>query len=98
MFLKHLNEKQPLKRDNNFLLHQDNAHPHVSKTAMDFIAMKGIKLLNHGLYSPDLALCSFYLFPELKRHQPDPDHCHKGVHKTDVKEWLSVHHGEVAQL
>jgi histone-lysine N-methyltransferase SETMAR len=32
----------------------------------EFLAMKNIPVLPHPTYSPDLALCYFYLFPKLK--------------------------------
>lgn len=65
-FLDHLRRKRPNMWPNNFILHQDNARPHVSRETMSFIAQKSIKLLPHAPYSPDLAPCDFWLFPTLK--------------------------------
>ncbi len=65
-FLCHLQMKRPEKLANRWLLHQDNAQPHVSKATMKFINQKDIKLLEHTPYSPDLAPCNFFLFPKLK--------------------------------
>ena len=44
----------------------DNARPHVSREAMEFIDKKGILLFPHGPYSPDLAPADFLLFPQFK--------------------------------
>ena len=66
-FLKHLNEKRPDKVKNGWLFHQDNARPHVSRATMEFMAKRKIKLFEHAPFSPDLAPCDFYLFPELKK-------------------------------
>jgi histone-lysine N-methyltransferase SETMAR len=65
-FLRHLRTKRPEKIQNGWLLHQDNARPHVSNSTMEFMAKKGIKLFEHAPYSPDLAPCDFWLFPQLK--------------------------------
>ena len=58
-FLHHLQMKRPEKLANGWLLHQDNARPHVSKAMMKFINQKDIKLLEH---TP----CDFLLFHKLK--------------------------------
>ncbi len=65
-FLKHLAKKRPEKVVNSWLLHQDNVRPHVSAVTMDFMAKKGIEVLEHAPYSPDLAPCYFFFFPALK--------------------------------
>ena len=36
--------------------------------ANNFIEEHGVKLVNHSPYSPDLALCDFWLFDYLKRN------------------------------
>jgi len=48
------------------LFHQDNAPPHSSSQALAAIWSAGFELLIHPLYSPDLALSDFCLFPKLK--------------------------------
>jgi Transposase. len=65
-FLKHLRKKRPEKIAQGWLLHQDNARPHVSRATADFMVKKDIKILPHAPYSPDLAPCDFWLFPQLK--------------------------------
>ncbi|XP_061167382.1 histone-lysine N-methyltransferase SETMAR-like [Saccostrea echinata] len=49
-----------------FTLHQDNAPNHESLVVMDTMETLGIEKLTHPPYSPDLAICDFWLFPVLK--------------------------------
>ncbi|KAI6652938.1 hypothetical protein LOD99_4015 [Oopsacas minuta] len=49
------------------LLH-DNARPHVSKYVREVIEDIGFETIEHPPYTPDLSLCDFWLFPELKKH------------------------------
>ena len=46
--------------------HQDNAPVHNSILVTDYLTKMGIKTVPHPPYSPDLALCDFWLFPKLK--------------------------------
>ncbi|EFN89558.1 Histone-lysine N-methyltransferase SETMAR, partial [Harpegnathos saltator] len=48
-----------------FLLH-DNAPSHKAIMAREFLTKKGIIVIDHSPYSPDLAPCDFWLFPKLK--------------------------------
>ena len=50
----------------NLLLHQDNTTPYFGQEAKGFYKEERIKLLKHPLYSPDLSLCDFWLFPKIK--------------------------------
>lgn len=65
-FLDHLRKKRPEKLEAGWILHQDNARPHTSRETMEFFAKKKINVLPHAPYSPDLAPCDFWLFPQLK--------------------------------
>ena len=58
---------QRVRRDfaDDWLL-QHNAPVHTALSIRDFLAKKNIPVLPHPPYSPDLAPCDFYLFPELK--------------------------------
>lgn len=67
-FLRHLQKKRPEKVTNGWLLHQDNARPHVSAQTKEFMTKKCIETFGHAPYSPDLAPCDFFLFPQLKNH------------------------------
>nr|CAH7722444.1 unnamed protein product [Callosobruchus chinensis] len=45
---------------------QNNAPAHNALSVKQFLAKKSIPVLEHPPYSPDLALCGFYLFPKIK--------------------------------
>ena len=47
-------------------MQQDNAVVRNSILVTDYLSMMGIKTVPHPLYSPDLALCDFWLFPKLR--------------------------------
>ncbi len=49
-----------------FILHHDNASPHMSDFTMERIHKWNIKILEHPANSPDLAPCDFSIFPKLK--------------------------------
>jgi transposase len=49
-------------------LHVDNATPHPSKMSFEKTEELGFTLVPQPPYSPDLALCDFFLFGCLKRH------------------------------
>ena len=63
-----MRKKRPELVANGWLLHQDNAPAHTSRVCQDTIAEIGVELIAHPPYSPDLAPCDFFLFPELKNH------------------------------
>lgn len=67
-FLEHLRKKRPDLIISGYLLHMDNARPHTARVTQEFLTKKGIKLLDHPPYSPDLSPCDFFLFPELKKN------------------------------
>ena len=46
--------------------HQDNAPVHNSIFVADYLSKMGIKTVPHPPFSPDLGLCDFWLFPELR--------------------------------
>jgi transposase len=50
----------------DWVLHHENAPAHTGLSIREFLAKKNIPVLPHPPYSPDLALCDFYLFPKLK--------------------------------
>lgn len=60
-------KRRASKRGWNFRLHHDNAKVHTSKATMDFLGEKGLPVVPHPPYSPDLAPCDFWLFPTLKK-------------------------------
>lgn len=60
--------KRPQLIQSGFILHHDNAPSHCSSIVEETIEKLGIELLPHPPYSPDLAICDFWLFPVLKDH------------------------------
>ena len=49
------------------LFHHDNAPTHISAVTTVKLVELGYELLPHPPYSPDLAPCDFFLFPNLKK-------------------------------
>ena len=51
---------------NNWMLHHNNAPCHMAISVIEFLTKKGIPVVPHTPYSPDLSPCDFFLFPKLK--------------------------------
>jgi transposase len=47
-------------------LHHDNAQAHTAYSIRVFLASYGIPVVQQPPYSPDMAPCHFWLFPQLK--------------------------------
>jgi len=62
--LRHRPEKW---RSGNWILHQDITPAHRAVTTNEFLAKLNIPSLPRPPYSPDLAPCDFFLFPQLKK-------------------------------
>jgi hypothetical protein len=60
-------KRSDLWKKKSWILHQDNAPGHNALAVKQFLAVKCIPVLQHPLYSPDLASRDFYLFPKVKR-------------------------------
>jgi histone-lysine N-methyltransferase SETMAR len=60
-------EKRRGKCSKGVLLLHDNAPVHMSNVAMKAMHKCGFQMLNYPPYSPDLALCDYYLFPNMKK-------------------------------
>ena len=66
-------KRRELWQDKSWLLHHDNAPAHNALSIRQFLAEKNIAVLEQPLYSPDLALCDFFSFPQAQGdHQVDP--------------------------
>jgi len=61
-----------------FLLH-DNAPAHKAGSVLKFLTPKNVTTFYHPLYTPDLSLPDYFLFPKLKIKL-------KGLHFVDVAE------------
>ena len=66
-FGKRFRQKRPaLFKSSQWHFHQDNAPVHNSILVTDYLTKMGIKTALQLPYSPDLALCDFWLFPKLR--------------------------------
>ncbi|GFV53160.1 histone-lysine N-methyltransferase SETMAR [Trichonephila clavipes] len=63
---QHVKRKPPMLR-NGFLLHHDNARPHIPRCVLDVSQQNNVEILPHPPYSPDLTPCDFWLFPQIKK-------------------------------
>ena len=54
-------------RSGNWILHHDSFPADRADTTNEFLAKHNIPSLPHPPYSPDLASCDFFLFPQLKK-------------------------------
>ena len=61
-----IRRKQPQLQRSEILLHHDNAPSHSSHVVMDTVIDLDTKPLPHSPYSPELTICHFWLFPNLK--------------------------------
>lgn len=71
--LKRFREKMRWKRpqqwrSGQWWFHQDNAPCHKSTLVTSWMADRGMKVVQHPPYSPDLAPCDFFLFPRMKNN------------------------------
>lgn len=62
-----LKRKRPHLIKKKVLFHHDNAPAHSSHVATAKLVELGYELLPHPPYSPDLAPCDFFLFPNMKK-------------------------------
>lgn len=67
LFEKMRKKRVSIWRTRNFRLLHDNARPHTALSIVEFLAKKGVVVMPHPPYSPDLSPCDFFLFGELKR-------------------------------
>jgi len=65
--LRHIHRVRPgLHRTGKWELLHDNAPAHCAIRVHQFLAQRGVPVLDHPPYSPDLAPANFFLFPHLK--------------------------------
>ncbi|GFT32608.1 histone-lysine N-methyltransferase SETMAR [Trichonephila clavipes] len=62
-----LGKRKRLLLQDGFLLHHDNARPHIVRSVLDVLQQNNVEMLPHSPYSPDLTPCDFWLFPQLKK-------------------------------
>jgi transposase len=59
--------KRPELWPETWILHHDNVPEHDVLRIHEFLAKKSITKMHLPPYSPDLAICDFWLFPKLKK-------------------------------
>ncbi|GFY10901.1 histone-lysine N-methyltransferase SETMAR [Trichonephila clavipes] len=63
--IQHVKRKRPLLQ-NSFLLHHDDARPHIARCVLEISQQNNVEILPHPPYSPDLTPCDFW-FSQLKK-------------------------------
>ncbi|QQP40683.1 Uncharacterized protein FKW44_014815 [Caligus rogercresseyi] len=86
MFLKKFKEKRPEMAKRDWYFHFDNAPCHTANSTKEFLAKKGIKVIDHPPYSPDLVPADFFYFPVIKKMLEGVEIVYKSVQK----EWTRV--------
>jgi histone-lysine N-methyltransferase SETMAR len=65
-FLEHFKKKRPAMAQQQWWFHWDNVPVHTAASVKEWMAAKGIQVLEHPPYSPDLAWADFFLFRRVK--------------------------------
>ncbi|CAD7013870.1 unnamed protein product [Ceratitis capitata] len=87
-----IRQKRPdLWKNENWLLHHDNAPAHTSLLVRDFLAKNNTLMMPQPPYSPDLASCDFFLFSKQKRPL-------KGRRYTAIDEIKTASKGELNKI
>ena len=63
---KYYQKRRPTTGFKRVRLLHDNAHAHISAIVTAFLKNEKVTVFPQPPYSPDLALCDFFLFPKLK--------------------------------
>jgi histone-lysine N-methyltransferase SETMAR len=66
-FLATFKKKRPNMAAGEWFFHWDNAPVHTAAVVKDWMVARDFRLIDHPLYSPDLAPANFFLFPTIKR-------------------------------
>ena len=69
-----LKKKRPHLAKKKVLFHQDSARIHTCPTPIAKFNEFRYELLSHPAYSPDLAPCDYFLFPNLKKWRKEIHH------------------------
>ncbi|QQP58525.1 Mariner Mos1 transposase, partial [Caligus rogercresseyi] len=79
-------EKRPEMAKRDWYFHFDNAPCHTANSTKEFLAKKGIKVIDHPPYSPDLAPSDLFYFPVMKKMLEGVEIVDKSVQKK----WTQV--------
>ena len=67
MLREYVRRKRPILWPDKWILHHDNAPAPDALRVREFLANNSTTKTDHPPYSPDLAPCDFWLFPNLKK-------------------------------
>lgn len=84
-------ELRVTSRKRKIVLHHDNASSHTSALTRAYLENEKIDLMDHPPYSPDLAPCDFYLFPNVKKKL-------RGKRFSSAEVAVEAYEKEVAQI
>ena len=65
-FMRIFKEKRPTTAQQDWFLHWDNAPVHSAAVGQDWLAARGVQVIEHPPYLPDLAPTDFFLFLKVK--------------------------------
>ena len=65
--MKIFRQKRPVMSEQEWFFHWDNAPVHTAAVMQEWIAARGIQMIPHPPYLPDLAPADFFLFPTVKK-------------------------------
>lgn len=88
--LKHLQRRVCRVRGSlaPIILQHDNARPHTSRATEEAVRNLKFEPIPHPPYSPDLAPCDFYFFPQLKRDLKGNHYTSDDEMKAAVQSWI----------
>ena len=70
-FIDNIKRQCPICGVQSIKLYYDNEQSHVHKGVSNYLESKGITIIEHPAYSPDLTLCDFWLLDFIKQNMPD---------------------------
>jgi len=83
-----IRRKRPVIWPDKWILHHNSAPEHDALRVREFQSKNSITKINHPPYSPDLALCEFWLFPKLKKCPEVTNICDLSNIQRNVKKLL----------
>ncbi len=90
----------PFVRENDVVLQQDNARPHVARLAMDYLTTNNVEVMNWPPYSPDLNPIE-HMWDNLDRRirkRQNPPSNHQQLRQALLEEWENVTIPQVNRL
>ncbi|QQP37626.1 Uncharacterized protein FKW44_017956, partial [Caligus rogercresseyi] len=83
--MKKFKEKRPEMAKRDWYFHFDNDPCHTAYSTKELLAKKGIKVIDHPSYSPDLVPADFLYFPVMKEMLEGVEIVDKSVQKEGTR-------------